>query len=47
MNPDLVCKITVKKSNGDVEIGSGYPIAQNCIITAAHIIPSRTHGLWP
>lgn len=38
VDPNLVCKITVQKTNGDIAVGSGYPIARNRIITAAHVI---------
>jgi hypothetical protein len=38
MNPRLVCKVVVRKANGQACIGSGYPITPNRIITASHVV---------
>jgi hypothetical protein len=38
LKPELVCKIEVQKTDGKTCVGSGYPIARNRIITAAHVI---------
>lgn len=38
MKPELVCKIEVRTEEGEENWGSGYPIAPNRIITAAHVV---------
>jgi hypothetical protein len=38
MDPKLVCKVVVDAEDGHTYRGSGYPIAANRIITAAHVV---------
>src|SRR5262249_61999167 len=38
MKPELVCKIQVQTDEGKTCRGTGYPIARNRIITAAHVV---------
>ena len=38
MDPKLVCKIMVDATDGKTYRGSGYPIAANRVITAAHVV---------
>jgi hypothetical protein len=41
MDPLLVCKIVVRRDDGMEVRGTGYPIADDRIITAAHVVSGR------